>query len=99
TTVCHTLSLHDALPIFEEDAAEAVDVGAPVDVAALAPLLRRHVRRRAEQAPRLRVGGDAVVEELGEAEVDELDELAVEHARDHRSEEHTSELQSRENLV
>src|SRR5690606_39806524 len=91
-----TLSLHDALPILEvirsvgltEDAdrldAQIPQCGGRAD-------LRDHVRRRA-----LRAG-------LALTVVDERPRPALSGLRravlDFRSEEHTSELQSRENLV
>jgi hypothetical protein len=65
-----------------DDAADGVDVGAPVDLLA-ADLLRRHVERGAEQ--RAVAGGvqsGLVVADLGQAEVDDLDEVGVAGAGD-----------------
>src|SRR5690606_41348111 len=88
----HTLSLHDALPISpttDEAAAAAADAGRP----------RRHGddgrARRVAAAPRRVEGGAArpVSRQRGAAGA------RSRSAARPRSEEHTSELQSRENLV
>src|SRR5690606_40247873 len=98
TYIC-TLSLHDALPI--SGAAGAVlRVGERTDpalIAALAALGRQVVRARAH---RVRVLGRRIVDVRRDAGLRRATHgaLVVPRLRD-RSEEHTSELQSRENLV
>src|SRR3712207_8273783 len=77
TTEIYTLSLHDALPIFDRDAVEAE---------------RSHLR---PQVPREGVG---TVDLVGPRRDRILREVAHGLA-DGRSEEHTSELQSRQYLV
>src|SRR5690606_41922120 len=89
------LSLHDALPI-SVAARAAGDVGAPGKLGDLELLVLDVEARRGEQ-PRARIvlDGDAV-------DAARLDLDLADHARQpdvDRSEEHTSELQSRENLV
>src|SRR5690606_40464758 len=87
------LSLHDALPICErvasgEDGADA-EARAKAEAAAEAA---RKAREEAEEQERAR--------RAVEAEVAEINRLMTEARRPKpRSEEHTSELQSRENLV
>src|SRR5690606_39997495 len=92
----YTLSLHDALPIYQWLRCCDKRTGFPNEKAAAdGPLrtdagqrrrrLARHGRERRD--PRRRVGG-AVPEQVGRRA-----------AEAERSEEHTSELQSRENLV
>src|SRR3712207_8772668 len=86
TTEIYTLSLHDALPICDTDeglAAEVLDVGEP----GLREAVHQDVpaRRRAGEDP----GEPAAAD----------DEVAAQVAAAHRSEEHTSELQSRQYLV
>src|SRR5690606_41254325 len=97
TTELYTLSLHDALPIFHR----AVGVGRHGDLNVgnprhdgrhadgderrrISPLAARNIKSDALQRDRFSSGPDAV---------SQLFELKL------RSEEHTSELQSRENLV
>src|SRR5690606_41714764 len=80
-----TLSLHDALPIYDEDVL-ALELGAHRVELLLHRLLALLLARHDE--------GPADVAVLVEA----LAVLDAEATRD-RSEEHTSELQSRENLV
>src|SRR5690606_39365523 len=84
-TEIYTLSLHDALPIYL--GIQAVQVAVLLD----------HQRVDLEQ------GQVVVLEQLGEAneDVGELLDLVTLQAQleGQRSEEHTSELQSRENLV
>src|SRR3712207_9259667 len=70
TTEIYTLSLHDALPIYEGE-----------------------VRLRLAVQPR----GEALAGDVRHHEVDEP--VALVHGVDRRSEEHTSELQSRQYLV
>src|SRR5690606_41275306 len=86
-TEIYTLSLHDALPIFDVGRADAVTVcgvgadrlrPAPVAVEHDADVLGQAVARKGAHHPRL--------------------VRRIERTPD-RSEEHTSELQSRENLV
>src|SRR5690606_39392641 len=84
TTASYTLSLHDALPIYRAD---ALAHPAP-HAASLAAVRRRreHGRRAPARAHREGARGGRAVREA--------------HRRPRsRSEEHTSELQSRENLV
>src|SRR5690606_41954707 len=79
----HTLSLHDALPIYRDldDDTVAHDVGG---------------RGRAVG----HAGTGRLGRRLGQRSVDgEVGEVHLRVERDDRSEEHTSELQSRENLV
>src|SRR3712207_8774381 len=78
TTEIYTLSLHDALPIYEEDL------------------------RRDELRPFGQCGSERRCLGLGQQQLDErrrVDVRKVVHARSPRSEEHTSELQSRQYLV
>src|SRR3712207_8552593 len=84
TTEIYTLSLHDALPIF----LRGVERAQP----ALAGDLEHDVRALADLVER-----DLLARRL----VDELLRVAVQelHVRVRRSEEHTSELQSRQYLV
>src|SRR5690606_41005804 len=98
TSLCHdtappqlyTLSLHDALPIsFEAETGHAVHVrrndhAVPMDRRALAQRIADMQRNRIPLSPSQQGRG----------------QLPVHDCRDtRRSEEHTSELQSRENLV
>src|SRR5690554_7630678 len=83
TTEIYTLSLHDALPIFAELEMEEVD--APVE----------EVKTQLEENPIIDEDADCfaeLIENNDEQSVD--DDLSAE-----RSEEHTSELQSRPHLV
>src|SRR5690606_39938184 len=91
TPVSYTLSLHDALPIFDGQDARSVDVDLatrsrqgfahlPENVDAAGPGLRQRLAHDG--------GGDA-----GDLDVH------LQRGDALRSEEHTSELQSRENLV
>src|SRR5690606_40238348 len=84
-----TLSLHDALPIF----VGAGLVGDAIRAHAAAHQLRQHLGGVAQQRDRLRLAGGGVFRDAGQGVV-QVGGLLV-----HRSEEHTSELQSRENLV
>src|SRR3712207_8243081 len=81
TTEIYTLSLHDALPIFQELEHEGVE-----HAAVLHEDLPRLVVRALDQAAHL------LVDDLGDA-------LGVVALVADRSEEHTSELQSRQYLV
>src|SRR5690606_41530232 len=87
TTAVSPLSLHDALPIcFRRDGAEALRIAHSLEIE------RKHFRRGIVQLP---------VDDLVEAEIGLVagrDEMGQADAA-RRSEEHTSELQSRENLV
>src|SRR5690606_41634503 len=98
TPESHTLHLHDALPISQlrrQFRTDEVDD----DLAALLTQIDR--RARVAQAHDQAAGASAVA---GPTEIDGLDAaaqagLGVDGACGGRSEEHTSELQSRENLV
>src|SRR5690606_40058385 len=88
----HTLSLHDALPIFNH---RFLETGMRVhdDLRTLEPALRERIAARVKRGKldltlRLRAPEQQRGLQVDEARVEEL-----------RSEEHTSELQSRENLV
>src|SRR5690606_41195598 len=91
-----SLSLHDALPIFEGD-------DDPRELAGATGLLLVRVlhllRRAADGLPvgDLRLADVRLDLELAAHAVDEHVEVELAHPA--RSEEHTSELQSRENLV
>src|SRR5207248_11683905 len=88
TTEIYTLSLHDALPICEEIVDAVAGKGAlPLRTRPLRIAARHVVGRFAGRRPRHRVVAGAVVEALVVAVVR------------HRSEEHTSELQSPYDLV
>src|SRR5690606_40261248 len=96
-TVTHTLSLHDALPISVytgngpvniQDAASGSAPGAVIAYAVIAGTNNDGVRCRAAASY-----DAAVITVVPEGETVELTGDPV------RSEEHTSELQSRENLV
>src|SRR5690606_41965763 len=92
TTVSYALSLHDALPIYREMLLEK----------------RRHIDRLLETIDKtiqhLEGETDMTAEEKFEAFKEKLIEdnerrFGAEIREKYRSEEHTSELQSRENLV
>src|SRR5690606_41975251 len=94
---CYTLSLHDALPI--SDGHSAVGrIGADVAVADLAQPSALRLLPGWEETPIL-----LVFAVDGAGEVQRIHPSAAPFADDRveavRSEEHTSELQSRENLV
>src|SRR3712207_8930133 len=82
TTEIYTLSLHDALPIWQ-----------PAHAAADGDVARRHVdERHAATVLEALVGAAVLVEQPRAA-------LCCQDGRRRRSEEHTSELQSRQYLV
>src|SRR5207302_10314092 len=85
-----TLSLHDALPIFGDGVRVAVDGELDPGVAGRADVVGGQIEplRRGVDLER-GAGARAGPEQLAEVDLD----------RRARSEEHTSELQSRENLV
>src|SRR5690606_42123236 len=85
-TASYPLSLHDALPISAMQEANGRPLRRPLDEPADAP-------RRCARAGKHRLDAAGALSANGEAE------LVVVAARQRRSEEHTSELQSRENLV
>src|SRR5690606_42152996 len=91
TTEISTLSLHDALPIYVVEVLQGgLEVGAAL--AHQGGELLRQPRGGAQQVADRLAAGDQRLE----------GHVAVAHERDDvvvRSEEHTSELQSRENLV
>src|SRR5690606_41171075 len=92
------LSLHDALPILDGKLGNAADIWTWVCDWPIPEDVYRSVAERGEPWP----GSDPVViEQTGfghnSGAVDEAEEFADQI--DARSEEHTSELQSRENLV
>src|SRR5205807_9615754 len=91
TTHISTLSLHDALPIFAIEVAhdDGSRTGARTD--------GRRRRRRESPIAVAQQHRDGVVTEVGHRQV--FLPIAVEVADGHRSEEHTSELQSPCNLV
>src|SRR5690606_41705741 len=88
TTEVYTLSLHDALPIFQAEHHRGGELGVHHQVAAVADH-HHHLALRRSQL-HAQAAGDLVAH----ARVAVLEVVAVA-----RSEEHTSELQSRENLV
>src|SRR5690606_42153313 len=91
----YTLSLHDALPILVElDAAVVADA----DLLAAVEQGGAEVLGEATDADGGRAAGDALRGQTGQAR-DRLGDRQVGQLADVRSEEHTSELQSRENLV
>src|SRR5690606_41844639 len=95
----YTPSLHDALPIFEEPALDRLQREVPTQQPLLAPDLRHFSRRgqHAAQSPH-RPGFENLSHAAGKARVAQAcGQLDAENGV--RSEEHTSELQSRENLV
>src|SRR5690606_41005340 len=90
TADIYTLSLHDALPIWYGHGSRCIR------------RRRLHVFRTLGLALRLRLShqcGIVALDRTPLQEVDGLLELIVFRAAELRSEEHTSELQSRENLV
>src|SRR5206468_12826310 len=95
TTPTHTLSLHDALPIYEApDRGHAADARARDRAEELAGGDRSERQRAAHAAdhrgdPRHQAPGDPAL----------AHDLAREDEERDRSEEHTSELQSRSDLV
>src|SRR5439155_8150789 len=82
----YTLSLHDALPIWTHAGTSGLAVGE----------WRREGTREHDGLP---VRDDASTESACEASQDEQDRLGASRAHGERSEEHTSELQSRGHLV
>src|SRR5207302_11509530 len=93
-----TLSLHDALPIYLTDPLQLVGDRQPQDVGGHDAPQRRHEGAGDEVAEL--AGVAQVLEHVHEAE-DGADDAQGRREAAHgvRSEEHTSELQSRENLV
>src|SRR5690606_41948912 len=89
TPALYTLSLHDALPIWQYPVPGEHD-----QRGADQRLVRDRVRDLAERGDQAVAAGDPAVHEVGAAGHQEY-----QAGRDPRSEEHTSELQSRENLV
>src|SRR5690606_41779817 len=89
------LSLHDALPIFEQHQGALCAQVAQVDVGTAGLLVGGQRRGTAEC--RAAHCGHVLQDVFDGAEALALDVLAGNH--EDRSEEHTSELQSRENLV
>src|SRR5690606_40757068 len=93
----YTLSLHDALPIFVEEARQRA---ARIEAEA-----RERVSREQTRLRELREEVDRLLRQLRRLTEAYLDSPAPGEAlnrrpdSDERSEEHTSELQSRENLV
>src|SRR5690606_39659751 len=92
TTDLSTLSLHDALPIFGGVAALVLLGGG-----GLYMTLQKPTATQAEKAAPPKAA-DQAEGEAGHADEGETPEGVVELSAE-RSEEHTSELQSRENLV
>src|SRR5690606_39663229 len=101
TTVIYTLSLHDALPILS-NMTQAVDLLPPAAADQVVPIFitvdpeRDTVEQLAEYAP---LFGEDLVALTGSAEATRAAAEAYRVYFAKRSEEHTSELQSRENLV
>src|SRR5690606_39820909 len=94
STETYPLSLHDALPIYAEDLPFA-DGSFDLVTCRIAPHHFADVQRAVHEVARvLRPGGLFLLIDSVAPEDPELDEFLNE-----RSEEHTSELQSRENLV
>src|SRR5690606_39419075 len=90
-TGTYPLSLHDALPIYVADHGLLVSVAADRGVHGLGGPVGGAERRQREQLDRDAGRGQLVArEQRGGAELGDVGQ---------RSEEHTSELQSRENLV
>src|SRR5690606_41480621 len=87
----YSLSLHDALPIFRDQLAPLVVIGIGQQ------RLDRDIGELGIAIERLAIG----ISELGgfDLQMDEVGACGVEPVELKRSEEHTSELQSRENLV
>src|SRR5207302_11025575 len=94
TTLTDTLSLHDALPIFDGDRAQAG--GAVWHSALLLDLFESEGGGGFGQGAG-GVGGDSEILEPADGAGRGGNRIEQEHGE--RSEEHTSELQSRENLV
>src|SRR5690606_42098410 len=84
----HPLPLHDALPIYRPPAPSVEVVHRRVRVPHHSPFVRKHAGR----------GGLAHADGPGQAQNDHVSS-SFRWAKTTRSEEHTSELQSRENLV
>src|SRR5690606_41358795 len=95
STAVPTLSLHDALPILLQQQADHA-VPEP-GRKAIYPGMERLLARLVDIVPELAELGEpqALVGDVAGPVIDHEDEAASEQ----RSEEHTSELQSRENLV
>src|SRR5690606_41610626 len=93
TPALHTLSLHDALPILGAD--RSALFAAPTK-----PRLRRHINCRAPRATNAQLPGACARRAPFIAERHKTTPAKRARPLHHsRSEEHTSELQSRENLV
>src|SRR5690606_40361152 len=91
TTVHYTLSLHDALPILLHDLTAVVGEGLAHEVVlGASPGFDRIAQLHGERAH------DHVVHVARGVDAETVDVVFIDHRR---SEEHTSELQSRENLV
>src|SRR5207249_10166282 len=94
-TDIYTLSLHDALPIFQLGIMHAKGQGIPIDEQKAVELFKK----AAEQ------GNDEGICQLGVMTFEgrgvprDLEEGLIDRYLRHRSEEHTSELQSRFDLV
>src|SRR5690606_40306886 len=98
TTAPYTRSLHDALPIFDHDEVDCPQVQHPLVDQVLETAGGRHQDVRSlSEGHLLRAVSDSAVHD-GDRLSNCLGERS-ERGLDLRSEEHTSELQSRENLV
>src|SRR5690606_41948242 len=92
TTVFYTLSLHDALPIYDDEFELLVERLEHIDVAVECVEVLRHLKAVVEQ--QAFVVRRVVRHHEGRRRIKSFDQQPA-----FRSEEHTSELQSRENLV
>src|SRR5690606_42104273 len=99
TTDTHNLSLHDALPIYgaeDRDLRARADPHGREEPAAPDP---RPPVERAPPEPRPPAPGHPPARLRPARSAERVQAGGVRPVRGHRSEEHTSELQSRENLV
>src|SRR5690606_39942072 len=98
TTALYSLSLHDALPIYDGTVgAECVDAGTAQRVRCPLDLTVEDVALRRGQPGELDQRGQSLLPRHPRQL--ELSAVVVRQVQPSRSEEHTSELQSRENLV
>src|SRR5690606_41838220 len=96
-TAVHTLSLHDALPISTTDSTLSILRQLRVDFPWVGAVLQAYLRRTEQDCRQLAAEGARV--RLCKGAYREPASVAFPSKSEVRSEEHTSELQSRENLV
>src|SRR5690606_40555162 len=96
TSDIYTLSLHDALPIYRLIRQKEIETQQQIEVSRIN---QQKVTQIAEQDKAVSVARKSEEQSEAEARADKARAEAVMAEEGVRSEEHTSELQSRENLV